>query len=99
MLPCRSPVCTSSMIVLPYQHPSFGLQGSAGAGALRTATLQSAGGVDPRPQGANIGLLQGVRIATPFFGTGYNFCIGAAPLGGVGLGVGPDGAGEPGCIG
>lgn len=56
------------------------LQGSAGAGALRTATLQSAGGVDPRPQGANIGVLQGVRIATPFFGTGYNFCIGAAPF-------------------
>lgn len=53
------------------------MQGATQAGPLRTSTLQSAGGSDPLPQGANIGILQGVRIATPFFGTGYNFCIGA----------------------
>ena len=54
-----------------------GAQGSTQAGPLRTATLQSAGGSDPAAQGSDLSVLQGVRIATPFFGTGYNFCIGA----------------------
>jgi len=56
-----------------------GAQGSTQAGPLRTATLQSAGGSDPAAQGSDLSVLQGVRIATPFFGTGYNFCIGAHP--------------------
>lgn len=33
----------------------------------------------PSVSGAEISLIVGTRIATPFFGTGFNFCVGALP--------------------
>ena len=33
----------------------------------------------PSVSGSEISLIVGTRIATPFFGTGFNFCVGAAP--------------------
>lgn len=29
--------------------------------------------------GSQVSLVVGTRISTPFFGTGFNFCVGAAP--------------------
>jgi hypothetical protein len=72
---CRSP--PPSCAWQADGRAACGAQGSTQAGPLRTATLQSAGGSDPAAQGSDLSVLQGVRIATPFFGTGYNFCIGA----------------------
>lgn len=67
------------------------------AGALRQDTAIAS--ADPysgqdglRPAGSFISSVVGVRVATPFFGTGFNACIGApaAPLhGALGLGNGP----------
>ena len=33
----------------------------------------------PSVAGSVISLVTGVRIATPFFGTGFNFCVGEYP--------------------
>lgn len=56
-------------------------QGSAATGqALAGQTdIVSTKGLDQEIiTGDNIGQIVGVKIATPFFGTGFNFCIGAA---------------------
>ena len=34
----------------------------------------------PSVAGSVISLVTGVRIATPFFGTGFNFCVGKPPV-------------------
>lgn len=60
-------------------------QGSvAGGQALAGQTdIVSTKGLDQEIiTGDNIGQIVGVKIATPFFGTGFNFCIGAALSGG-----------------
>ncbi len=48
--------------------------------AAEQATIGSTSGLDQdQISGDTISQIVGVRISTPFFGTGFNFCVGRAP--------------------
>ena len=53
--------------------------GTSDPKAAEQATVTSTGGLDQdQITGDTISQIVGVRIATPFFGTGFNFCVGMA---------------------
>ena len=60
--------------------PSLGCQvnritGTRGAAGVANGALASGGDTD-QISGNYISTVVGVRIATPLFGTGFNFCVG-----------------------
>ena len=53
--------------------------GTSDPKAAEQATVTSTSGLDQdQITGDTISQIVGVRIATPFFGTGFNFCVGRA---------------------
>ena len=53
--------------------------GTSDPAAAEQATVSSTGTLDQdQVTGDTISQIVGVRIATPFFGTGFNFCVGEA---------------------
>ena len=59
------------------RHPA--LDGTVKSNAL----ISELNGLGPNEStGTTLQLLAGVRVATPWFGTGFNFCVGAGEAGG-----------------
>ena len=75
------PGCAASQQVVGQSDPRAAQQAVAKADpTAEQAVIGSTGALDQdQISGDTISQLVGVRIATPFFGTGFNFCVGERP--------------------